>query len=888
MKRYEGSPAVVIERRKGTPDSPFSNINETLVVTGDGKVLLSEIPNELNRVIVTSEDNATWYEITEGQIPENGFKVDYINKLVTFNSKHVGKQLYFKYLGEGNHYYSVHSIYTKLEDKTVVETLGDIIDGGKDALDALGSLNEKLLEVTEATNNAITATEDTISATNDARDVTDRGNQVIDNASNKIEEMDSRIGIVDEKMTIADSKLSTVDDALLEMNNTIQNANQSIEDVNSLITDGQSVINEVEQVTSNAQLLIDETKSVGEFILSNQYKRNNTVLHNGSTWIALQNTKDNPLPILPSRENAYWRLVAQRGIDGTGSVVSVNGQSPNTEGDVVISATNVGAFTKEETETAIENAMETLEGLGYNTKSVARLTETQYKDQQNTGHFYVSPDNSGFLPEQETFFGTISKHLSSGSSFTLYELVRLSSGITYTRCVINDGANDLADTGWIESGGGAGGGGTGTTSVNAIKLSTTTVGQVDWNIPSGTFDPSTDSLLVFHNGVYLPSASWSLKGIAPNHILSIPDNPESLKGKIENNNVSIAIFRNMPFGDTETIEGTRITPATIGMDRLEQSLQDMINGGGAEIVNNLVTDDPNKTLSAAMGVAIKAMIDAIPTTYFSSSLTLDDETKAATSKAVKQLNDAKLNLTGGTMTGNLTIDKPDGQIQFYGKGSDGLVKTTQIRHRTNESNTSKGIDFLIDGALALRISADRSVAFIDNNGVMDSLQGLKQSVVDGKSKVAAAITTKGVTTAADVTFDTMATNIGKIPTGRKIQTGNVTFSGSPLTGSFDYANGTGSEILNYAYLDLPSDFNVDKIVLVGYNTDGYVMTILINMDIDFYYNNGTMKLSSYQGGRGTSQFTNLNLRVKKDNAQPNRFILASFFPITYNYTAFSK
>lgn len=867
MKRYEGSPAVVIERRKGTPDSPFSNINETLVVTGDGKVLLSEIPNELNRVIVTSEDNATWYEITEGQIPENGFKVDYINKLVTFNSKHVGKQLYFKYLGEGNHYYSVHSIYTKLEDKTVVETLGDIIDGGKDALDALGSLNEKLLEVTEATNNAITATEDTISATNDARDVTDRGNQVIDNASNKIEEMDSRIGIVDEKMTIADSKLSTVDDALLEMNNTIQNANQSIEDVNSLITDGQSVINEVEQVTSNAQLLIDETKSVGEFILSNQYKRNNTVLHNGSTWIALQNTKDNPLPILPSRENVYWRLVAQRGIDGTGSVVSVNGQSPNTEGDVVISATNVGAFTKEETETAIENAMETLEGLGYNTKSVARLTETQYKDQQNTGHFYVSPDNSGFLPEQETFFGTISKHLSSGSSFTLYELVRLSSGITYTRCVINDGANDLADTGWIESGGGAGGGGTGTTSVNAIKLSTTTVGQVDWNIPSGTFDPSTDSLLVFHNGVYLPSASWSLKGIAPNHILSIPDNPESLKGKIENNNVSIAIFRNMPFGDTETIEGTRITPATIGMDRLEQSLQDMINGGGAEIVNNLVTDDPNKTLSAAMGVAIKAMIDAIPTTYFSSSLTLDDETKAATSKAVKQLNDEKLGKSGGTLTGNITIDKPSGVLQFYGKGSDGLASSTQIMHRRDTSNTSKGIDVLIDGNTVLRVIGDKDVQFRDNDGFFTKLSDLKQSVVDGKGKVAAAITTKGVTTAADATFDTMATNIAAISSGKGYADGTVTSNSSSK--NFTYADGGNSVLMNFVSLDIPFS---PALVRVTYIVGSIVHVAEFTAASDDYYVLNGTKISQYNNGVGNSGMVTYNLRTPISISTPTRWV----------------
>lgn len=320
MKRYEGSPAVVIERRKGTPDSPFSNMNESLVVTGDGKVLLSEIPNELNRVKVSSDENTTWYEITEDLIPENGFKVDYINKIVTFNTIHVGKQLHFKYLGEGNHFYSPHSIYTKLEDKTVVETLGDIVEGGKNALDALGALNEKLDEVTQATNNAITATNDTM-------DVIQRGEQVIVDANSKVNDLDEKIVIIDDKLLTTDIKLNEVNEVLVEVDNTIKTADQSINNING-------VINEAVQTTVNAQILIDEAKSVGDFVLSKQYKKNNTVLNNGSTWIALQDTINNPLPVLPIRENTYWRLVAQKGIDGTGAVSSVNGVLPDSNGNV--------------------------------------------------------------------------------------------------------------------------------------------------------------------------------------------------------------------------------------------------------------------------------------------------------------------------------------------------------------------------------------------------------------------------------------------------------------------------------------------------------------------------------------------------------------------------
>lgn len=48
---------------------------------------------------------------------------------------------------------------------------------------------------------------------------------------------------------------------------------------------------------------------------------------------------------------------------------------------------------------------------------------------------------------------------------------------------------------------------------------------------------------------------------------------------------------------------------------------------------------------------------------------------------------------------------------------------------------------------------------------VDFVTQVKKSVSDGKSKVASAITDKGVATEATDTFDTMAENVGKIQTG---------------------------------------------------------------------------------------------------------------------------
>lgn len=53
---------------------------------------------------------------------------------------------------------------------------------------------------------------------------------------------------------------------------------------------------------------------------------------------------------------------------------------------------------------------------------------------------------------------------------------------------------------------------------------------------------------------------------------------------------------------------------------------------------------------------------------------------------------------------------------------------------------------------------------VQNKAVNEAIDELKKSVSDGKTKVANAITDKGVKTATDATFDVMAENIGKIDT----------------------------------------------------------------------------------------------------------------------------
>lgn len=64
-----------------------------------------------------------------------------------------------------------------------------------------------------------------------------------------------------------------------------------------------------------------------------QYYRHNVVEYQGSSWIALRDTKGNPPPTLPTISNMNWYLVARKA-DGGGTVNSINGILPDTSGNV--------------------------------------------------------------------------------------------------------------------------------------------------------------------------------------------------------------------------------------------------------------------------------------------------------------------------------------------------------------------------------------------------------------------------------------------------------------------------------------------------------------------------------------------------------------------------
>jgi|GEM_PF-3891360 len=106
---------ILARKRRGTVGDPYKRINETLVVHKN-YVVLTEIPNRYEKVKVTDSLSNLYFEIEDGELTKDTYKVDYTYGVVFFHESLNGKSLTFSYLGEGALFFPDSRIYLTGDD----------------------------------------------------------------------------------------------------------------------------------------------------------------------------------------------------------------------------------------------------------------------------------------------------------------------------------------------------------------------------------------------------------------------------------------------------------------------------------------------------------------------------------------------------------------------------------------------------------------------------------------------------------------------------------------------------------------------------------------------------------------------------------------------------
>lgn len=324
MSIYDYKDPIITRTRKGTSDDPYVDKEEWFRVER-GRVILTELPCEFNRVTVTG-GNKTWVEKMSGVPKENEYVVDYTNKIVHFHPSNDGLDLKFSYVGRGMAFVPTSMIYTKTDGYDVLETLQDVIDDVESVIDIGRNFMHRgeyssdeeyhfrnIVKYKNATYICINPEPSGISGSIPSKDSEDWHllTNILSPKNVYSESITYNMGDIIRSKDNLTVYLSLKDDNL---NNELSNENYWM-----TLIDLREVINTIESQERIRQENEDERQekisnliSVGDYDSDTLYKPRNIVYYKGSSYMCIKECKN----ILPINEE-YWGKIADRGQKGS-------------------------------------------------------------------------------------------------------------------------------------------------------------------------------------------------------------------------------------------------------------------------------------------------------------------------------------------------------------------------------------------------------------------------------------------------------------------------------------------------------------------------------------------------------------------------------------------
>lgn len=199
--------------------------------------------------------------------------------------------------------------------------ISDIINELNEAIERLDTMLNEGETLIEDLDGAILTVTGYINTLEDYVPRMEQGVGEMDNLLPVLTNLRDELTTLNNNVTVAEGGRVTAEGTRVTNENT-RISNEDTRQANELIR--QAALEEME-------LLVDNFESY-EYNNNVEYDFPNFVLYNGSTYLALQRV----IGLTPTNDGTNWRLAAQRGVDGTGSVSSVNGIMPDANGNVVV------------------------------------------------------------------------------------------------------------------------------------------------------------------------------------------------------------------------------------------------------------------------------------------------------------------------------------------------------------------------------------------------------------------------------------------------------------------------------------------------------------------------------------------------------------------------